>query len=65
MHCHYSVAMDMIDLEVGTVALPLFQDRGVVTLTDVGTLRAVDLLGLEHTLLKETRCFLQVEEVPM
>ena len=37
----------------------------MVTLTDVGTLGAVDLLGLEHTLLKETRCFLQVEEVPV
>ena len=65
MHYHYSVAMDMIDLEVGTVALLLFQDRGVVTLMDVGTLGVVDLLGLEHTLMKEMKGFLQVEEVPV
>lgn len=32
VHCHYSVAMDRIVLEVGTVALPLFQGRGVVAL---------------------------------
>ena len=65
MHCHYSVAMDTIHLEVGTVALLLFQDRGVVTLTDAGTLGVEGLLGLEHTPLKETRRFLQVEEVPV
>ena len=61
----YSEAMDMTDLEVGTVALLLFQDRVVVLLLDVGTLGVVGLLGLEHTLLKETRCFLQVEQVPV
>jgi len=65
VHCHYSVAMDMIDLEAGTVALLLFQDRVEETLMDVGTLGVVGLLGLEHTLLQETRCFLQVEEVPV
>lgn len=65
MHCHYSVATDMIDLEAGTVALLLFQDSGVVILTDVGTLGVGNLLGLEHTLLKEMKGFLQVEEVPV
>lgn len=65
MHYHYSVAMDMIDLEVGTGALPLFQDSGVVILTDVGTLAVVGLLGLKRILLKEVKCFLQVEEVPL
>ena len=69
MHCHYSVAMYMIVLEVGTVVLLLFQDRGVVNLIlfmDMGTLGVVGLLGLEHNLLKETeRCFPQVDEVPV
>ena len=66
MHCQYSVATDMTDLEVGTVALLLFQDRGVVTLTpDAGTLAVVGVLGQERTLLKEMKCFLQVEEVPV
>ena len=55
----------MIDLKVGTVALLLFQDSGVVTLTNVGTLGVVGLLELEHTLLKEMKCFLQVDEVPV
>ena len=60
VHCHHSVAMDMIDLEVGTVVLLLLSDRGVVTL------RMVHLSGLEHILLKETRmCFPQVDEVPV
>ena len=68
--------MDMIDLEAGTVVLFLFQDRVVVTLMGMGTLGVVvlmdagslgvgGLLGLKHTLQKETRCFLQVEEVPV
>ena len=60
VHCHHSVAMDMIDLEVGTVVLLLLSDRGVVTL------RMAHLSGLEHILLKETRmCFPQVDEVPV
>ena len=41
MDCHYSVAMDMIVLEVGTVVLVLFQDREVVPLRDRGTLGVV------------------------
>lgn len=61
---HHSVAMDMIDREVDTVALLLFQDRGVGTLMDMGTLGVVGLSRLEHNLLKETRCFPQVDEVP-
>ena len=64
VHCYHSVAMGMIDREVGTVALLLFQDRGVGTLMDMGTLGVVDLSRLEHNLLKETRCFPQVDEVP-
>ena len=60
VHCHYSAATDMIDLEAGTVVLFLLSDRGVVTL------KVVDLSGLEHILLKETRmCFPQVVEVPV
>ena len=65
MQCHYSVAMDMIDLEVGTVVPLVLQDRGVVTPMDMGTLGVVGLLGLEHNLLKETSCFPQVDEVPV
>ena len=58
--------MDMIGLEVGTVALLPFQDREVVTLMGMGILGVVDLLGLEHNLLKETRwCFPQVDAVPV
>lgn len=65
VHYHHPVAMDMIDREVGTVALLHFQDRGVGTLMDMGTLGVVGLSGLEHNLLKETRrCFPQVAEVP-
>jgi len=65
VHCHYSVAMDMIDLEAGTVALLLFQDRVVVGLTGMGTLGVVDMSRLEHNLLKETRvCSPEVDEVP-
>ena len=64
MHCQYSVAMDMIDLEVGTVVPLLLLDRGVMTLMGMGTLGVVDLSGLEHNLLKEMRmCFPQVDEV--
>ena len=56
----------MTDLGVGTVALLLFQDSGVVTLTpDAGTLAVVGVLGLECTLLKEMTCFLLVQEVPV
>ena len=51
--------MDMIDLGVGTAVPLLLLDRGVVTL------KVVDLTGLEHNLLKETRmCFPQVDDVP-
>ena len=61
VHCYHSVAMGMIDREVGTVALLLFPDRGVGTLMDMGTLGVVGLSRLEHNLLKETRCFPQVD----
>ena len=41
------------------------QGSGVVILTDVGTLAVVGLLGLKRILLKEMKCFLQVEEAPL
>ena len=51
MHCHYSVAMDMIDLEVGTVDLLLFQCRGVVALMDVDNQGVAGFSRIKHKLL--------------
>lgn len=50
VHCHYSVATDMIYLEVGAVLL-LFQGRGVVPKTGMGTLGAVGFSGMKPKLL--------------
>ena len=50
VHCHYSVATDMIYLEVGAVLLR-FQGRGVVPKTGMGTLGAVGFSGMKPKLL--------------
>lgn len=62
VHCHYSVAMDMIVLEVGTVALPLFQGRGVVAPMGMDNQGVVGFSGIKHKPLTE---FLPVDEVPV
>ena len=62
MHCHYSVAMDMVDLEVGTVVLLPFQGRGEVALMGMDNLGVVGFSGIKHKLLTE---FPPIDEVPV
>jgi len=54
VHCHYSVAMDMTDLGVGTVVLLLFQGRGVVALMGMDNQGVVGFSGMKYNFLKET-----------
>jgi len=50
-----------VDLELGTVVLLLFQDRGVVPLMDMGTLGVMNCSGLMET----RRYTSEVDEVPV
>lgn len=51
MHCHYSVAMDMVDQGVGTVVLLLSQGRGVVALIGMDNQGVVGFSGMKYKLL--------------
>ena len=53
--------MDMTGLEVGTVALLLFQGREVVALMGMNNQGVVDFSGIKHKLLTE---FPPVDDVP-